>query len=348
MPNLIQSLLLLLLMPGLAETAFAQGAGSTGGGSAVVCRNKRGTKIKDVRLLDLYAREIGPDAVKIPRSDVDPETQFKEILGKLTPTLAQDLRKAREQIAIDWLPENFKMSKEYDLGNDPVIIEDYCTTEWVAFYGKDNRLQVITKWYNQMSKTDQAALLLHEAAYFLHRIRAGETDSHNTREFVGLTFAEPKGSTKLAEAAARIDVDQSRVIWLDRWQMGYTLKITAVNLSTEKPAWLAPRLLCYKPRTQIGYFNADYHPDLHIPDTVWPKRTELLPGETKTVNLKIEGECRYLVASSHGMDVDGNDHLREKWEVGTTDGRMLETADYGPAINNWGQRDRFYYLYVRD
>lgn len=183
---------ILMLVSIMMNHAFAGQEG--GGGAGVVCKNTQG-EITSVKLLDLYDAVLNRGH-KISRTNEPVEQQITKALNKSKiqsfphDYFSQDIKDIIKKMSIRYLPENIVQRQPYDLGDEPITIEDRCSIEWVAFY-RDNSdtVQIVTKYFNKMGPTDQAALMIHEAIYQQRRKIHGDDTSSKTRKIVATLFA---------------------------------------------------------------------------------------------------------------------------------------------------------------
>lgn len=182
-----------------------------GGGAGVVCKNKQG-QISSVKLLDLYEAELS-DGKLIPRSNLAVTHQISQVLKKTDKYFRYDLNEQIQDMKINYLPENVTQRQPYDLGDGPVVIEDNCSVEWIAFY-KDSSdvLQVVTKYYKKMSPTDQAALVIHEAVYKIRRTKINDESSFESRKIVAEFFASNVSFEQLAKLTQDMRTPENLVI----------------------------------------------------------------------------------------------------------------------------------------
>jgi len=243
-----------------ASFTFANAGDKVGGGGAAVVCGKSGGKAASVKLLDLYQAEL-EGKLTIVRSALSKEVQIRKALQHIQKYLAFDVTEAIQRIKIDYLAPNIRLNQPYDLGSTAVQIEDGCTLEWVAYYDTTDRLQIVTKYFNQMSMTDKAALFVHEGIYKLAREKSDETNSERSRRIVGLIFSAVPNAYEIRAITAplwnrgcEVDAECSRAFRAIE-VVGFpnvTLTFTAYKLDplTE----MTIRVICYGSNgEQIGY-----------------------------------------------------------------------------------------------
>ncbi|MCX6116431.1 MAG: hypothetical protein NT027_02730 [Proteobacteria bacterium] len=185
---------------------FAGGM-STGGGSAVVCRNSE-NQITYAEMLDLFE---GRERFKmtINQSSDSPDVQVAAALERLNSNqgikwflknLTEDL-KAKQS----FLPRHIGLHLPSDIGTDhAAYILDGCRLETVGYYENDGTLRIATKVYESLTPTSKAAFLLHESIYKATRDLSGESDSTKARSFVAKFFASGIDETEMTRNLSKL------------------------------------------------------------------------------------------------------------------------------------------------
>lgn len=182
----IAGICLLASMP-----AFA-GAGSSGGGAAIVCRDGN-RKITSAELLDLYEGKVRFE-YQIPGNASEPREQILAAIEKLN-SHARYKPLARQVVAevisrMRFLPPGVVFQSPEDLGGSyGIVMPDGCGVEGVGFYEADGTLKVSRSIYAAFSKTDQAAFIVHEALYKIARDRPTTDNSAASRQLNAAVFS---------------------------------------------------------------------------------------------------------------------------------------------------------------
>lgn len=196
-----------------ASTSFG-GTANWGGGTGVVCRDQN-NRVVSARLLDLYeGSEI--DGLKIPDVDVDPHLQARAALSRLAFGFADDAE-VSPMAFIDHLkdalaettPGKFIESPIDKGGERAPILPTGCQFEGIGYREKPNhrlQLTVVPDVLNAMTKTQQAAFLVHEAIYSyyvdLYKDRVDrERGTVEIRKITARLFASGTGLRELTSAS---------------------------------------------------------------------------------------------------------------------------------------------------
>ena len=178
--------------------AFAAGSGTSGGGTAVVCRNPQTGKIEGApELYELFEAEHDPlRHYHIQRGGEPMDAQIESVLNRVSNERGMDVLTVRHalilvnhawvltdgQARINMLPDFVPTF----LPKDP-----NCKLEVTAFYDDSNEtVEVDSEIFGQMSSADQAALKLHEAIYKVNRTFAQDKNSDRTRSDVAGLFSD--------------------------------------------------------------------------------------------------------------------------------------------------------------
>jgi hypothetical protein len=195
-----KTLIAMLVLASAPASAFAYKEG--GGGAVVYCpESPDGFPVK---ALDLYE---GRKTLVVERSSATMDAQINAALARLPDSmLAFDVREVIDRLRIERLEQDESMHKTPDLGDDPIVIQDGCSIEWAAYYKGRNDLKLVTKFFNAMSATDKAALMIHEGVYKIARTRGFDPDSSRTRRVVALLFAKNANPNELASLTRDLSV----------------------------------------------------------------------------------------------------------------------------------------------
>src|SRR5690349_15496095 len=118
--------------------AGEEGAGSSGGGAAVVCR--KGRKIVRAELLDIYEGRNHPRRkFLIPDRDTPVLDQVERALRRLTadPLHIPLMRQVAAEVvlAMEFLPKGVSFHSPEDLGKKlGILVPDGCAVEGVGYY----------------------------------------------------------------------------------------------------------------------------------------------------------------------------------------------------------------------
>jgi hypothetical protein len=176
---------------GLSSSAALAGGMSTGGGSAVVCRDASGQITKAIFLDVFEGRErFGYD---IPERNGEPSDLARAALANFAakPAYRNLLEATLTDIETNrvLLPAHLALQTSTDLGNDyAVYILAGCRLEQVGFYESDGKLRVATSVYDHLSPTSQAAFWLHETIYRFARDTADAPNSGKARPIVAMSL----------------------------------------------------------------------------------------------------------------------------------------------------------------
>lgn len=195
-----------------AASAFA-GSATSGGGGAIVCRDSSG-KIQSARLLDLWEGEW--DGFSIPKSGKSVEEQVQNALARLeqfNPKLAEDVREELASVEKNMrvLPKGVVLPSISDAYNE--LSSKDCNLETLAHYNDTKELLYVSfEIHSAISKTDRAALMMHEAVYRSFRKAAKESDSRRVRAITARLFSDrhwesPLRKAKFGEIAFKCEVD---------------------------------------------------------------------------------------------------------------------------------------------
>jgi hypothetical protein len=197
-----------LLIPLLLPLSALAGNGVSGGGRGVVCRNAQGD-ITSAELLDLWeARTL--EGRSIPHSSQPVDAQVDAALHRLEnavyevyigldgdrPSPARVFYGRLHLKAEPFLKNSTNLVRLRGIAlndtrdSDEPAVPAGCKVEQIVNYqdGATSRILLNQDIFDQLSPTDQAALIVHEALYAELRTY-GETTSTRTRRAVGYVFA---------------------------------------------------------------------------------------------------------------------------------------------------------------
>lgn len=182
----------------VASVSFAKlpndldGADSSGGGVAVVCRNSDDT-IKSVELLDLYEGRIVYN-LKIVKQGNDFQENLDAITLKLDTVFGDlKLKKAPSKNIGKAIKDMNLLQGDVSLApvNDAnvIVIPNNCDLEQIAHYKNNSILLINSNLWNMMDDLNKAALIAHEAVYLYQR-ELGDKTSQYSRKVVAHLFSD--------------------------------------------------------------------------------------------------------------------------------------------------------------
>jgi hypothetical protein len=176
------------------------GGMSTGGGSAVICRDQN-NKVDKAFLLDLFeGRERFGYTIPNHSSSID--EQLNDALQRISaaPAIFSVLKKVLANTYNNYvfLPAHLALHTSSDLGTEyAVVVLDGCGLEQLGYYESDGKLKVVSSIFHKLSSTDQAAFFMHEALYRLTRGVAGAFDSSSARKLTAQMFSSTVDDNQL-------------------------------------------------------------------------------------------------------------------------------------------------------
>ncbi len=186
------------------SVAFA-GAGSSGGGDAVVCYEN--DSITTAKLLDLYEGEslFGDQFNNLSGSNFSYEVLLETALNRLDKTsygyigMASKLsrgkrRKIREYVELvdqkkRLIVKDITLSPIND-SNEIFLPAKNCEIAQAASFVDENTILFDQNIWNKLSNLDKAALVLHEAVYWYDRVLTRKFDSTRSRRVVSQAFTD--------------------------------------------------------------------------------------------------------------------------------------------------------------
>ncbi|MCT4640965.1 MAG: hypothetical protein N4A33_01625 [Bacteriovoracaceae bacterium] len=188
--KILISLIALVSLNVSAEIFKIDGVSDGGGGRGVVCKNTDGS-IASVELLDFFEGK-NLEGYTIPERTGDYHTIIQnEFVQKTTdrPHLSylnkEWLPKVKNGIKI--LPPGFRLQKVEDSG-EIFNLPSNCTIEQLANFQGISRVFIVGDFWDKMSETSKAGLVVHELLWFFERFTGVETSSR-TRRTVARYFA---------------------------------------------------------------------------------------------------------------------------------------------------------------
>ncbi len=164
-----------------------EGGQSGGGGVAVVCMNPDSVEMLDI----LEARE--QYKLKVTKRNIPVDRQIESALARLKSLpehrahLDRFLTSFQKQVR--YIDKDFGLTPISDV--EPALtLPVGCRYEQLARYQPDGMVLVNSKYFNLMSPTDQAALVLHEIVYAMSRFSIQAKTSVSARKLVGYLMAD--------------------------------------------------------------------------------------------------------------------------------------------------------------
>ena len=168
-------------------TLCLAGVMSGGGGKSVVCRGPQG-QILSAELLDLYEGRIMYGR-NIPESSLPIDDQVQAAFEKtpLNKTMGYHYSAYSIEKKMRLLPPGTQL---FDVDDAVAVVAPLgCEIEQMMNYVNDNAIIVKSEIWNQLSNTQKAASLAHEAVYSSER-HMNATDSRRTRNIISMLFSD--------------------------------------------------------------------------------------------------------------------------------------------------------------
>lgn len=217
------------------------GTADIGGGSGVVCRDGAGA-VTSVRLFDLYEGS-DTDKLNIPDVDLSPDAQVKLAFGRLSYAFSDGVKKSPLATYERLLKifDNADPGKFIDAPKDQgleraVLLPRGCSLEGIGYrekkFGK-RFLTVVPDLFDRLTKTHQAAFMVHEAiySYFLGRFGEEITKARGTIDIRRLTAVLFASHTTLADVTIAANFLFGDKLYLDESQNG----VRATLIGRENP-----------------------------------------------------------------------------------------------------------------
>lgn len=193
------ALLTALILTSQISTSFAKsadGAGSSGGGFAVVCRDQN-NNIASAELLDLYEAR-NRYGLSLLHSTGSLEGDFMigvqntyHLQGYDEILIDQDVKRLgfdRFMDIVEFIRSPKKIPSINDIGKT-VSLPNNCRTEQVAlFLDQTHRVLIDEALWDKLDSLSQAALISHEEFYFQYR-KYNESTSENSRSAVAHIYS---------------------------------------------------------------------------------------------------------------------------------------------------------------
>lgn len=255
----------------LAYPAFA-GPSITGGGKGVVCRNADDS-VRSVELLDLWEAENLFNR-KISRSEASVEDQVKEAVQRMKdikvggfddPAMIEAVAEATVSMIQEGTDVFFgkpwpRMTIQHLHGVTLTLSQDSfedarpadCAVEQIVLYKLDGSTFYINDdLFGMLPKTDQAALIVHEAFYSLMELRgmkATTPSSVHSRRAVGYVFSGGKFD-------ALPDLNKPHVTCQADFD-GVPMDVVSFSLDPQSKKILSAVIYGYPGESPMGYFPA--------------------------------------------------------------------------------------------
>lgn len=179
----MMKILFALLLPIMAIAADTKGGG---GGQGVVCYNSDNT-IQSVDLLDFYEGRMLEGYI-IPEYLGDYKSIYAQITLAKAPwepnylgygqTIGKNFK---------FLPKGTRLKPTNDAGD--IVIPSSCRIEQIVNFQGQSRIFVVRDFWEKMTETNRAGLVLHEYLWFKAR-ENGDQTSARTRRTVSRFFSE--------------------------------------------------------------------------------------------------------------------------------------------------------------
>jgi hypothetical protein len=277
MPTYMKSIISILLTISSLNCYSAVGGESSGGGGGFYCPHNDTAEVLDI----WEGREVF--GYTIPNSNEDIDVQINKAainLNRLAPHISEEVRQLALTLKNEAraLPAGVKLAFPHDAL--PNFEKPDCQLKGLMFFDGDQDIVLYDPLLKSklVSKTDEAALWMHEALYKVLRDKFGEATSVATRKAVACAFSSKGCIDKLMTLEQLLpknqkvykcsnkDVtyfffqskrDQSKISLLLSRFMGKELKYPAYNLNTsysmpEKPTNVRPLYLYINALDKIG------------------------------------------------------------------------------------------------
>lgn len=177
--------LALMALPMLASAGGSDG----GGGNGVVCFNSQNPKeILSVELLDLYeGRAL--EGLEYTEKSGDYLAIYNDVAKKAASKLVSIILGQGKELAkgIKLLPSGVRLRSIND--SNEIFIPENCRVEQIANFQGPSRIFIVSDYWNLLSGTNKAALLMHEMLWRMERDR-GYASSARARRTVSRFFAD--------------------------------------------------------------------------------------------------------------------------------------------------------------
>lgn len=176
----------------LPDENVQDGADSSGGGVAVVCKNSDDS-IKSVEMLDLYEGRI-VYSLNIQQQGTDYQGNVAAVSEKLK-VIFKDLKLKKDPASLILKAQKDMKLIQGEVSIAPVndanfiIIPNDCDLTQIAYYKNNSILLVNANLWDKMDDLNKAALIVHEAVY-LHERELGDRKSRYSRKVVAHLFSD--------------------------------------------------------------------------------------------------------------------------------------------------------------
>ena len=180
---------LFLALLALPMTLFAGGSDG-GGGNGVVCFNPENAKeILSVELLDFYEGRVLEGHEYSERSgeylSIFNQVAKEKAASKLVSIILEYGNTLNK--GFKFLPKGVKL-RPIDDSNE-IFIPENCRIEQIANFQGPSRIFIVSDYWNYLSETNKAGLLMHEQLWWMERQRGYES-SARARRTVARFFAD--------------------------------------------------------------------------------------------------------------------------------------------------------------
>lgn len=184
--------------------ALFAGGSDGGGGNGVVCYNPASPKeIVSVELLDFYEGKV-LEGYEINERDGSYLDILEHVIEKSASQEVKDYLKSYTNFnrGFKFLPPGVRLKPIND--SSEIFIPDNCKVEQIINFQGPSRIFVVGDFWNLLSETHKAGLLLHEILWKTER-EAGVKNSARARRSVARFFADNYQFEKLAISGKKGD-----------------------------------------------------------------------------------------------------------------------------------------------
>lgn len=175
----------------LSLSGFAQGSDrgghDGGGGNGVVCYNPQGL-IESVELLDFFEGRM-LEGLSIPEYQGNYKAIYQSVIEKSASSgILKTMKQGnRLQAGFKFLPEGVRLNPIND--SSEIFIPVNCKIEQLANFQGLSRIFIVKDFWNKLSETAKAGLLMHEFLWYMER-ESGAKKSSRARRTVARFFAD--------------------------------------------------------------------------------------------------------------------------------------------------------------
>lgn len=191
MMNRLRVLAFLAIVPFSSHASIALMSGGTdgGGGRGVVCYSDvQQQTIQSVELLDFYEGRI-LEGYSIPELSGDYKAIYNTVIKKSSSVqIERMLSNASTLISgFKFLPTGIRLNRIED--SSEIFIPLNCSIEQVVNFQGPSRIFIVKDFWDRLSETSKAGLLMHELIWFVER-SSGFKTSTRARRTVARYFAD--------------------------------------------------------------------------------------------------------------------------------------------------------------